>query len=473
MRNSILAIGMMLSAVTMSMAQVKDTTYTAIDSSFVSIDTTTIIESVNAIHNAKALNAVFEKLQHLSTSKKQINIVHIGDSHIQADFFSGAMRKSLQTTFGNAGRGFVFPVTLARTNGIHDVRFSSNITWDSQRVIYPNTGNPVGLSGLALFTKNKTFAIEMTVRGVENEFKTLKIITPQNQKMFDVAMASKTIVVENAVPKKVIHKIKNGEALSIIADKYNVSVTTLKKTNGLKTNAIRAGKTLTIPTNQTENRKIERSEFIPLESLATDSYHYLQSDVLLNKIYLVPNKEAHSFELNGLVLENDNSGILYHSIGINGAKCSDYNKYPLFFEQIPVLNPDLVIISLGTNESFDKMSSTEFLTQLDLMIQNIRQKNPEAQFLITTPPPSLFKRKHPNVFVAAYAKDIVNKAEDKNYAVWDMYAMMGGLFSVHKNYSNGLMSPDRVHYSKTGYEKQGQYFFEAFLNAFVNFKSGQ
>lgn len=453
--------------------QIQDTIYTEIDSSFVAIDTTAIVESANDIINVKALNKIFRKLQELDITKKQVNIVHIGDSHIQADLFSGYMRRALQEKFGNAGRGFVFPLTLARTNGVHDVRFSTNISWESQRVIYPNTGNPVGLSGMALFSKSKDFVLEMQVRGVENEFKVLKIITPQNQKMFDVATASKTIVIENAVPKKITHKIKKGEVLSIIADKYDISVAAIKKANGLKNNTIRAGKTLIIPTQQMENRKVERSEFIPLETLTENNYHVFQSDVSLNKIYFLPNKDAVSYELNGLVLENSNPGILYHSIGINGAKCSDYNKFPLFFDQIPALNPDLIIISLGTNESFDKMSSADFMLQLDTMVMSIREKNPEVGIVITTPPPSLFKRKFPNVFVAAYSKDILSNAIVKNYAVWDMFSVLGGLFSVNRNFANGFMSSDKVHYSKAGYERQGQQFFEAFYNAYVNFKSAE
>jgi len=43
------------------------------------------------------------------------------------------------------------------------------------------------------------------------------------------------------------HKIKNGETLSHIADRYAVSVTNLKRLNNLRGNSIRAGKHLVIP----------------------------------------------------------------------------------------------------------------------------------------------------------------------------------------------------------------------------------
>ena len=42
------------------------------------------------------------------------------------------------------------------------------------------------------------------------------------------------------------HKIRSGESLGIIADKYNVSITELKKWNGIRGNTIQAGKSLKI-----------------------------------------------------------------------------------------------------------------------------------------------------------------------------------------------------------------------------------
>ena len=70
----------------------------------------------------------------------------------------------------------------------------------------------------------------------------------------------------------------------------------------------------------------------------------------------MPNEEAPLYALNGVVLESNNPGIIYHNIGVNGAKYSDYNKYPLFFDQLKALQPDLIIVSLGTNESYGKIA---------------------------------------------------------------------------------------------------------------------
>ncbi|WP_297332843.1 LysM peptidoglycan-binding domain-containing protein [Flavobacterium sp.] len=448
-----------------------DTTEVVIDS--VVTDTSGIeMGDNNIITNTSALNLFFEKLRFLEEEKTgHINIVHIGDSHIQADIITGTIRKKLQARFGNGGVGFSFPHRLAKTNGSPYVKYSSNISWDSRRNIYPaEQGMEVGLSGIALKAK-ESFVVEATVRDTGYCFNTVRIITPHNIPCIDIATSSKTIVMESSEPKKITHKIKSGEVLSIIANKYGTSVSAIKKLNGLRSDNIRAGKTLKIPTSQMEKREIKRSEFIPLP-LATDTIsNYYYSKEPVSKIYLLPGEGLNEYHLNGLVLEKDTPGILYHSIGVNGAKASDYNKYPLFFEQTETLQPDLIVIALGTNESFDKMEAQAYTEQLNLFIENIRAANPGACLLVMTPPPSLFKRRYPNTFVAAYAKSILTQETDKNYASWDMFSEMGGLYGVDKNAAKGMMSSDRVHYSVQGYQKQGELFTEAFLKAFDNFKS--
>lgn len=445
-----------------------DTTDVVIDS--VAIDTVDIVLGDNIITNTSSLNLFFEKLYLLEQQKAgKLNIVHVGDSHIQADMFTGVIRKSLQQRFGNAGCGFTFPHSLANTNGSPYVRYKSNASWQSRRNISQPNGMLVGLSGIALTTKNN-FAVEINVRDTSYTFNTIKIITPGNAKCFDVATSSKTIILESTEPKKITHRIKNGEVLGSIANKYNVTITQIKQLNGLRSNNIRAGRTLKIPTNEREQKEIKRSEFIPLPLTEDKAFNYFYSAEPLSKIYLLPNKEADSYDLSGLVLEKDTPGILYHSIGVNGAKASDYNKYPLFFEQLPALQPDLIIISLGTNESFDKMPATGYIQQVNLFIENIRAKNPDTAILVMTPPPSMFKRKYPNTFAADYTKHILMQETDKKYASWDLFSVLGGLFSVNKNAARGLMASDKVHYSKAGYEMQGELFTEAFLKAYDNFK---
>ena len=76
-----------------------------------------------------------------------------------------------------------------------------------------------------------------------------------------------------------------------------------------------------------------------------------------------------------------------------------------------------------------------------------------------------------NTFIEKYAEIIENNAQVKNYAVWNLLDVFGGNKSIKRNSSKGYKSRDKVHYSKAGYEKQGELFFEAFLQSYELFKS--
>lgn len=443
-----------------------------VEQHFISLDSIHTSFANSGIYNSELLEGFWQKFKDLELNQnRKINIVHIGDSHIQADLMTDMLRQKFQERFGNAGLGLVFPYSLAKTNGSSAIRFSSNGNWNSLRNIYPNDGSPVGLSGIALFTDQNDFVIEMNVKNQNYYFNNLKIITPENKLLFELANASKTVVIKSNIPKTITHKIKSGETLSGIANRYKTTVTKIKQANGLKNNNIRAGASLRIPTGEMQPQKIEMADFIPLENdFFVSDYHYeYQNLESTDKIYIIPNKEHKTFALNGMVLENNQSGILYHSIGVNGAKYSDYTKYPLFFEQLSILNPDLIIISLGTNEAFDKLCDQCFYSQLEEFLNILRSKQPNVPVLLTTPPPSLFKRRIPNNFVASYSNQIISNSFVNRYSVWDLYRAMGGNESMQKLIGQGLIAKDRVHYSSAGYKEQGTLLFEALMETYQNY----
>jgi len=468
MKNSILGLLFLLTSCVF--AQEVDSTFVVIDSTIV--DSVEVTFDKNDIQNTSALVAFYERLYQLEQTKQgNLNIIHIGDSHIQADLFTARMRNKMQDSFGNAGFGFTFPYSVAKTNNSAPIRFTASGDFQSVRNLYADTSKPVGLSGIALETKSNNFAIQLEVKDPKYNFTRLKIITPQNADLFDVSVSSKNTIIETKVPKRVTHKVKPGEVLGGIADKYNISLKALKKANGLKSDLIRDGKVLTIPSKQLQPRFITKTEFVSIDLSPTIFSNDFQTEKPLNKIAIVPNQQINEFALNGLILGNNQAGVTYSGIGVNGAKSSDYNKFPLFFEQLKALQPDLIIISLGTNESFDKQTTDQYFSQLDQMIASIKSKTPLATILVTTPPPSVLHRKYTNTFIEDYAQKIKSSAHETGYAVWDLFEVFGGNKNIFKNAAKGLMARDKVHYSKAGYEKQADLFFEAFLKSYELYKS--
>ncbi len=98
----------------------QDTLLVQMDSIYVDepvIDSIEVTFTGNDIQNPNALLGFYEKMFQLEKSKSgKINIVHIGDSHIQADLFTAKIRSQFQKVYGNAGFGFTFPYSVAKTN---------------------------------------------------------------------------------------------------------------------------------------------------------------------------------------------------------------------------------------------------------------------------------------------------------------------------------------------------------------------
>lgn len=424
-------------------------------------------ENNKHVLNTPVLASFFEKLEDLKLHKdRKVRIVQIGDSHIQAGFFTGKTREILQEEFGNAGLGFVFPYRLAKSNGIKEVQFTSSVPWEGKRNIFAGDLDPVGLSGYGLTTDKKDFALKLEVKEEAYQFNTVQLFTPYAAGMYSLAETDQPISFKNYTVEKKRHRIRSGEALSIIARRYGVSVAQIKAANGLRSDAIRAGATLVIPVKTQKPQSIDRSAFTMLEMKETPGYFSFHSPSAKKSIWLLPKPIEGKYALNGVVLEKDNPGIVYSGIGVNGARFNDFNKTNLFFDQLKDLQPDMIIVSLGTNEAFDELEIEKYLDRLNEFVNNVRKEQPDTPILLTTPPPALVRKTTPNRYSKQYAEGIKKIALKDNVAVWDLFSVLGGLNHIRTNFKNGLMAGDYIHYSQKGYEYSAEMFAEALMNSF-------
>lgn len=68
------------------------------------------------------LRAAFE-----GSFQAPVSIVHIGDSHVQADINTGTTRELLQYDFGNAGRGLIAPLRISVPTSLKTMCFKAAI----------------------------------------------------------------------------------------------------------------------------------------------------------------------------------------------------------------------------------------------------------------------------------------------------------------------------------------------------------
>jgi lysophospholipase L1-like esterase len=355
----------------------------------------------NFISNSSGLDSFYRKLQQLKSGQiNTVSIVHIGDSHIQADSYPGVVRAGLQGVFGDAGRGLVFPYQLAQSNSPDDISSSSNTRWQFNRLAHPEIPLPYGISGHGIKTMNSGATINLSLKTLIRSFSRLKFFTD------DSSVDGWVLQAENNDSSYVLKKAEE--------DLYH------------------------------EVNLVQPATRFSLSSM--------------------PSEMTKAFY--GVSLENANPGIIYHTIGVNGARYDHYNKAELFWEQLPALNADLFIISLGTNEAQNTIfAESAFTRELTAFLQKLQQASPGASVLITTAADS-YKKRRLNAVLRQLNASLANYCNRNRIAFWDLYRITNGFGSANSWMRHGLMNRDRIHFTPEGYRVQGGLLLAAMAKGF-------
>ncbi len=339
----------------------------------ISISTADAAQQVAWKHVASRLDS----LEH-HTSSSVVRILHIGDSHIQAEFVTNALRAMLQDTYGNAGRGLVSPLRLAGTNQPVDYTITAPDAsdWRKTRLLKLPWDATPGVTGIAA----------QPIRATTATIKTLGLG----------------------------HNIKQATILTANGDK-------------------------------------------------TYSYASPQDSISVN---LDANESLY-----GAILENGQPGVLYSAIGNNGACFTDYLLIPDFVKDTEVFRPNLIILSMGTNEGFSCMTDTEIQRCTADLIRLLRNAHPTAAMLVLTPMECQINRNHGyrplspyydiNEHVADAARLISDVAKGQGVPVWDFYAIAGGHGASNHWIESELFSKDRIHLNAAGYRLQARLMYAA------------
>ena len=156
-----------------------------------------------------------------------------------------------------------------------------------------------------------------------------------------------------------------------------------------------------------------------------------------------------------------------------GTKYSDYDELAELDNQLIRERPDLVIISLGTNDAFSGSSRTKFYEKIDHLVNKIKTLSPQAAILFTTPSDALKKNPATGVYLALpeleYVVSVIARyANDHGLAYWNLHQVMGGSYSINNWYQRKMAAPDRVHFTGKGYNMFADWLFEAFAASLEN-----
>ena len=174
--------------------------------------------------NGADWSALRAKLAKLSAGQDTVvRILHIGDSHIQAEFVTNELRRLLQQQYGNAGRGLISPLRLAGTNQPHDytITATSGTTFRQTRLLkHPWQAKP-GLTGIAAEPKTDT-RVTFTSKIAGHNIASAKILTAQGVKKLDFATPVDSLTTDlqagNALYGAILENGKPGLVYSAIGN---------------------------------------------------------------------------------------------------------------------------------------------------------------------------------------------------------------------------------------------------------------
>ena len=361
--------------------------------------------------NPSSVGGIYDKLK----KGDNTTILHIGDSHLQFDLGAGTTRKRLQQVFGSRGRGLVFPYAAAGTHSTYDYSSASYGNWRSNRNVSKNIAYQLGVSGVTINTRDSLAGFSISFYN-------------SDLRESDINLA--------------VVFFKNTDS------SFNIKYRLNKNDDWIFVNV-----------HNSTNKNCVR---IPLAASKFDRYFELRC---------VKSASAQKeFECSGVSFEStEKKGVLYHSVGINGARISSFLRQELNDEQLKTLNPDIIIFDLAANDlAFGPFDSIGLSKSLLRSLNVIRNSLPNASILIANIQDISVKER--SVINALYYSVFLRKFSKTNQiAFYDYYDIAGGKGSINKWLKAGLCASDKCHLSKSGYILKGELFANALLNSFGNY----
>jgi len=357
--------------------------------------------------NAQLLQRLKSKWE--ATAQGRFTVLHFGDSHVQGGHAVQMSRHKWQSMVGSAGRGMVFPYSIARTYFQNDYKSSFDGEWVTANSIQVNPKMSLGVLGFVARTSSPQAAFTLQFnQQFEPGAKVLKFLYRASAASYRLRMQSGDLLWES--------ELQGAEESLGGTQMVEISVPQL---------------------------------------FDTLRFEILNSD---------PKPEV-TFDFYGMSIENKTPGVIYHNLGVGGAAYGALRSQAYFASQSKLLSPDLVILDWGTNDLVYKNKVPEQLAATIVeTIRQVRSEHPDVLILLTTVQDTYFRKK-PITSTWEFAKLIRRLAKENDCLLYDWYRVAGGAGAMRTWYAYGLAQPDHVHLSATGYAIKGDLLAQAMLNA--------
>lgn len=392
-----------------------------------SADQPVIVGSEHPIEDpARALDAFFSHLAR--TESKQpgaiTRITHYGDSPITNDGITSTVRRIMQERFGDAGHGFILMDKPWAWYGHQGITFTSGGDWDNNPMIGGKVNDgEFGLGGVAFRASG-----------------------PGKYARFAPATEGETGKNFSRMEVYYLQQPDGGQ--------FSVDV------NG--------GNAQTVSTSNDATRSGFYEIKAPQSGQNTFNVKTLGGNV---RVF-------------GAVIENDGPGVVYDSLGVNGAYAgllATAMNQDHWAEQLQHRNPNLVIINYGTNES--QYASDDQMARYDKdlreVIRRVRAALPGVSVLLVSPMDRGKRAAGGRIITMPSIPKIVEMqrrvALETNCAFFDTFKAMGGEGTMAKwaagKGKNHLVGGDLTHPTAEGSEIVGRLIFEAIGDSYMKYKA--
>jgi lysophospholipase L1-like esterase len=341
------------------------------------------------------------KQQFDAIDSSKLVILHYGGSHIQAENPTTVARNLFQETFGNGGRGLLFSYGAANTYS--SINYSSTYTgkWSYNKSYQGKKQElPLGVCGMVVETMDTLASLSF------------------------------------------------GLKKAIAANQHIVTVLYEQDDRAMK---------LEVKVNDSVIRAMN---FIPqgVSFAWTDSIRSIQ-------LIVKRGEDTERFRFYGIHVEHEaNRGLVYHSTGVGAAAFRSILILEKLPEQVPVINPDIVILDFGTNDIlYDNKIDAKLPFEVEKAISWWRSMVPEVLIVLTSTQ-DLYYKKHP-ITAGVLFRDLMDSLAKKNDCLfWNWYDLSGGLNTIRTWATLGYAKSDHIHLTKSGYQVKGGLLYTSFMN---------
>ncbi len=366
-----------------------------------------------------SLDVFYEALRQaeLHAEGAQVRVLHYGDSPTTADLITADVRQLLQKQFGDAGHGYHL--------------MAKPWAW------YEHRGISVSSDGWQSTPANSTQPLEGALRGRYGLGGVSFEGSPGAYARFGLVKSPQQIVEVSALRQA------GGGTLAVYGDQQLLG----RLRTGTGSNEEVFG---TFELNPATRELAIHVEDAPVRAFGVD-------------------------------LRRKTPGVIYSSLGVNGAHVPILSKMFNASHWARLLeheNPHLVVVNYGTNESvYEKFVSTSYETELREAIRRLRTALPRSSILIMSPMDRGQRLSDGTIGTVPALSRVVaiqqRVAAEQKLAFFNTFMAMGGNGTMGEWYAAEprLVGADFIHPMPGGAKIVGNLFFRALLDGYNKYKT--